>query len=366
MGRKGADGQAVIPRLGNRVCYQVVLTSAPLVATPVPPLAEKVRPQVDPANVEARLRAAVIRKNVKLFGVAPAERVADLSRQLTKQVAQEGEYYVSTDKGRPKGSYIPDIQKVKLDVRQPSDYVPGARSVIVLGMPLFSKSVETAGQNAAEQVWPYHFIHKESIFLLGDVAIDLIRIIEDSGYQAVLADGDLHGLSSQVTGTFGTHHDLTCNRYAAVAAGLGELGRHGYVLTPQYGPHQRFVSIITDLPMTANPVYNGPTLCRQCNACVKACPTKALSAQKLNTLKLDGKTFECCACDRVRCDWSIRYGLVGEEGPKYCGSETDILPPEIVTPEVLEAALKKIDPLQKVYVGIVECCLRAFKSARLD
>jgi len=50
---------------------------------------------------------------------------------------------------------------------------------------------------------------------------------------------------------------------------------------------------------------------------------------------------------------------VGEAGPKYIGSKANILPPEKIKPEDLCEALKKIDPVQKQFLCILEKCIVA-------
>ncbi len=66
----------------------------------------------------------------------------------------------------------------------------------------------------------------------------------------------------------------------ALAAGLGEYGRHGMVITPELGPRLRLGKIFTDMPLAADaPKRFGVTeFCQQCDRCVSACPAKAIPA----------------------------------------------------------------------------------------
>ncbi len=53
---------------------------------------------------------------------------------------------------------------------------------------------------------------------------------------------------------------------------------NGLLLTPDFGPRQQVVSIVTDARHVPSPMYNGPALCRPdvCGrACIRACPTRA-------------------------------------------------------------------------------------------
>jgi reductive dehalogenase len=64
----------------------------------------------------------------------------------------------------------------------------------------------------------------------------------------------------------------------AIDAGLGEIGRNGLLLTPEYGPRQRLCKVFTDLPLQPDkPVDFGQrTFCENCHACAGACPADAI------------------------------------------------------------------------------------------
>ena len=64
----------------------------------------------------------------------------------------------------------------------------------------------------------------------------------------------------------------------AVKAGLGEYGKHGLVITPEFGSSVRFGKIFTNLPLiTDSPVRFGvEEMCNICDACSKACPSRAI------------------------------------------------------------------------------------------
>jgi reductive dehalogenase len=71
----------------------------------------------------------------------------------------------------------------------------------------------------------------------------------------------------------------------AIDAGLGELGRHGRLITEQYGPRVRLCKVFTDLPLVPDkPIDMGQQeFCENCGACAEECPGKAISAGKRTT-----------------------------------------------------------------------------------
>jgi len=65
----------------------------------------------------------------------------------------------------------------------------------------------------------------------------------------------------------------------AVDAGLGELGRHGLLITPQFGPRQRICKVITDLPLEPDHLieFGVTQFCSICRKCARECPGQAVS-----------------------------------------------------------------------------------------
>ncbi|MDR1922220.1 MAG: hypothetical protein LBS31_10845 [Candidatus Adiutrix sp.] len=63
-------------------------------------------------------------------------------------------------------------------------------------------------------------------------------------------------------------------------AGLGELGRQGLMISPEYGPNLRLFSIITDYPFEMNAQalnFGIADYCDSCRRCLNECPAKAVS-----------------------------------------------------------------------------------------
>ncbi|MFA6102653.1 MAG: hypothetical protein WCV67_05865 [Victivallaceae bacterium] len=328
------------------------------------------------------VKSLALAKGADLVGFSSVERIDKITSQLEKILASEGtEYFTAHDVGRmSKGPFIPKIVSEKLKVRKASEYLPNARSIIVLGMHFFDAVVKNAGANPAEVVGPYGLMQSETISQLDDIALSVIKKLKIMGYESTYSY-DLNGLASLVTGSCasgrsyygmpwrgpGLYPDMTANNFAAVAAGLGELGWSGTVLTPEFGPRQRFTVIITEAPLEESPLYKGSALCSKCMNCVTKCPTKAIGKKGKHSVEIEGKTFEYGIHNRLRCDWSKRYALVGEEGPKYIGSITNIMPPKgDITPHDLSEALKKMDPLQKGCMVIVENCIKNCNSLILE
>jgi reductive dehalogenase len=107
----------------------------------------------------------------------------------------------------------------------------------------------------------------------------------------------------------------------AVDAGLGEQGRHNYLITGKYGPRVRLATVTTDLELIPDkPVDIGvQDFCESCRLCEINCPSKALAAEKAEIRGYrkwpqdytkcfgfwvtGGNTFGCTLCLKV-CPWN--------------------------------------------------------------
>jgi reductive dehalogenase len=116
------------------------------------------------------------------------------------------------------------------------------------------------------------------------------------------------------------HYELILPPLAA-AAGLGEVGRLGYLMTKEFGPRVRLSAVTTDMPLVPDkPVDIGVEhFCTICKKCAATCPSKSIpqddGQKEFNgTLrwKLDADSCfaywgkvgtDCGICMRV-CPWS--------------------------------------------------------------
>jgi ferredoxin len=85
-------------------------------------------------------------------------------------------------------------------------------------------------------------------------------------------------------------------------AGLGQIGRHGLLITRDYGPRVRLGAVMTDLPLLSDePVDFGlAEFCRRCDKCAANCIGDAISAGEPESV--DGRprwAFDDLACYRV-------------------------------------------------------------------
>lgn len=173
---------------------------------------------------------------------------------------------------------------------QPGQFVAGARSVIIIGMPFEPGTVATvlspelAGlRRKADQevstsgVQPKgaerYFLSEEAGIIareLSLIAYRLAKRLRHSGYTA------LHLPPSKQDDRFRTAPFY--HMPAMYLAGIGTLGLNCSILTPQFGPRVYVTSIITDAPLLAGQPME-QELCTHCGLCVESCPIGAIDGK---------------------------------------------------------------------------------------
>lgn len=85
------------------------------------------------------------------------------------------------------------------------------------------------------------------------------------------------GLGYQAVAHHNRHYDLLLVPLA-IDAGLGELGRHGYLVADRFGPRVRLFAVTTDMPLQPDlPIDKGiEAFCRVCKKCATACPSRSI------------------------------------------------------------------------------------------
>lgn len=330
----------------------VVLTSANLI--------DKACENLTQTDARADVKRAIAElaklKGADLFGVASAETINELAAQL-KEIRKDERLVTAVDKNPRMTPYDPEISIQKRLIRGATDMLPGAKSVIIMGMHYPETAAARVGQPPAEAVGPYVFTQYEVNRLIGHLGYSAVKALNAMGYRAMYTH-DLTGAGSVVGSPRGEFADATCNALEAVAAGIGKTTLNGGVDTPEYGIHQRFIAVVTDAELTPDAPKPGMSeACENCKQCLKACPTCAIKECALTTITLAGQKISCLPVDANRCNWASKYALVCEEGNMYGGNFTNIPCPETITEANLADALRQQDNVFKFRPVMGERCI---------
>ena len=191
------------------------------------------------------------------------------------------------------------------DKPQPAQFVEGARSVIVIGLPFEPGTVDTvlrpelsglraqaADQVATGGVQPVgaerFFLGEEDAMLSREItriAYHVTKSLRQHGWRAFYLPVAKQNPRFRTAPFY--------HMPAMYLAGLGTLGLNCSILTPQFGPRVKVTSIITDCPLpTGEPLAE--ELCAHCRLCVDNCPIGAIDGQGWKN-PFACASYGCCA-----------------------------------------------------------------------
>jgi len=187
--------------------------------------------------------------------------------------------------------------------------LPGVKSVIVVGKEIYKEVVAllepSKGAGEAERG---ELLGPHSDYLSGRLTkavYDLADLFRKEGYRSLpLPAAGCPTDQRSLTALFSYKH-------AAQLSGLGTIGRHSLLITPQYGPRVRLACLLTEISLEASP-WVQKDYCVDCDACIRKCPAQALEvprqgeAYSMNkfacrTYRQAGLTCSVCmkVCDKV-------------------------------------------------------------------
>lgn len=222
---------------------------------------------------------------------------------------------------RKRGAHLVGIAPVERFVEgpvghRPPDLLPGARSVIVVGVRLFQSVLDLREICAESRLIPpdvlpdvqshyYRRTHYETVnWCLQIIGHQVAYWLAEAGHDVMPTPVtyDAGDLSSRVPGYYAPFS----HRHAAVAAGLGVFGRNNLVLTPRYGPRVRFNSVITTAELDPDPmVEEALCLADDCDACRTTWPD---CFGELHTFTMVGREFELASFERCSPDYPCGGG----------------------------------------------------------
>ena len=158
--------------------------------------------------------------------------------------------------------------------KRPEDTLPGVKTVIVVGARLLDGVIQANFRAVEGNRWDLKGLYGTygystlPNFELTYVCYAIANFIEETtgAIATPLSTGPMtNGMQISI-------------RHAAVAAGLGEFGWIGIVVTPEFGPRNRFGVILTTAELEPDPMIPAGTLCdpTKCTMCTDCCPTNAI------------------------------------------------------------------------------------------
>ncbi|MBI4285575.1 MAG: epoxyqueuosine reductase [Chloroflexi bacterium] len=212
--------------------------------------------------------------------------MSDLTRQIKELAMELGADLVGIASAKVLNSRAPQGHR-------PEDNLPGTQAVVCLGLRMLNSIFLSPNPRVART--SYTYLHKR----LNDMGWAVATFLEEAGFAAVPITSDVPIDMMVKRGLWG---DLS-HRHAAVAAGLGKIGRSQLLLTPQFGARVRVTSVLTTAPLTPDTEVAAELCPERCRLCIDACPAGALTLEGLDKV----------ACVKVMHRYNL-YGLLRQMG----------------------------------------------------
>jgi len=241
--------------------------------------------------------------------------------------------------------------------------MPEARSLIVAGTELPARVVELAGKQEAECAVSYQYVNYQALREAFGTAHDIASSLTAMGHKAIPLFEIDSVSKGQKTPYVSILPDLRSQAPFAASAGLGFVGKNGFLISEKFGPRQRFAFVLSSAELKPDTPISGRCP-ENCRACIDACPVNALTEdKKRNTV------FER---NEDRCEWARVLGMVEGEGTALAGWKLPDIPvPDKLDDVAREQALKSKDPIQTLCYKKpnngdtqVERCLQACPLAK--
>lgn len=164
----------------------------------------------------------------------------------------------------------------------PQTIWPWSKTVIVLAVQIYLPMIETTPSVV------YSELYNTTNRMLDESAYRLANFLNQQGYRAHFFPRDCYGdISVLVKKPEAAFSHVIAGKYA----GLGTIGMNHTLLTKEYGPRIRLVSVITDAEITPDKLPE-KELCIKCGLCARSCPMQAFTPKK-DEIVADMNKFKC-------------------------------------------------------------------------
>lgn len=188
----------------------------------------------------------------------------------------------------------------------PLDVMPTCRSVISFAVPF------PVGTLKCVSPAPYTRVRNTITPRMDALALDLCLFLEAHGHAAAPIPTN----ESQWDGATQRWRSIVSQKHAAQAAGLGTIGRHSLLITPEYGSMVWLGCVLTEAELAPDALL--PDICENCGLCVAACPVKALDGPEIAQQTCWDHAF---GDDPVTQSWQISCHACRDACPHNLGSK---------------------------------------------
>lgn len=191
----------------------------------------------------------------------------------------------------------------------PLDVMPSCQSVISFACRF------PVGTLRCKSAVPYTRVRNSMTPKLDAIAMDFCIEMEKHGIVCVPIPTN-ESLWDSATNRF---RSIVSQKHAAQAAGIGTIGRHSLLITPEYGSMVWLGAVLSEHEFEPDPLL--APICNNCNLCVDVCPINALSESELKQLDCWNHAF---GDDEEQKTWKISCHKCRDICPYNLGSKNKL------------------------------------------
>ena len=189
---------------------------------------------------------------------------------------------------------------------------PQTKTVIAIAIPSLLPITEAT----APAVYRSQYTNTNQ--LLDEIAYRLSACLNGHGHAAFKICRDGYGEGVMKIRPIAVFSHVWAGHYA----GIGEVGWNHCLVTREFGPRHRLVSVLTALELEGDPMVEEGSICNKCQLCQKACPTHAFSGNKHKDRRSNMNKFACFSRrDKFKiqqaCGYCLKVCPVGEDRKLY-------------------------------------------------
>ena len=150
----------------------------------------------------------------------------------------------------------------------------------------------------------YHAAMVQARSKMDCIAEDVAVLLRSHGHKALSVTSVYKSDPSTISGQIS-------HRSMAYRAGLGWIGKSTLLVTPEFGPKVRLITILTDAALGPD---QGPmsSQCGECRICIDRCPMNALKMKDAETPSDRASSIDYVKCDRYE------KATLAREPPSFC------------------------------------------------
>lgn len=196
---------------------------------------------------------------------------------------------------------------------RPGNQLPWARSVIVMGVPMPKPMVDSTPSMVHQELYnTANRLLDQMAFLMTD------HLENDLGLRASFFPRDCY---YSIEALMGHGEAAFSHVLAGYYSGMGTIGPSHNLLTREFGPRVRMVSVFTDAELPYDAMIS-EDLCIRCGRCLRECPSKCFSDDGTEFYRMDkdactGYHLELKKQRHWPCGKCIAVCPVGEDARRY-------------------------------------------------